>query len=213
MRKTLLGAWTAVLLCGAAPIHAQNLTGDVRLACEAILCLSSPARPSACAASLARYFAISFRLFTDTVRGRINFLKLCPVSGADEVSMNALVTAIGNGAGFCDADSLNRSLASTVDVKECPVPEWPPRADGCTVWRRSIVSDMPGDPMTADVLLCDGRQTYLNEDSGCRSMSLTVVSHDLPAYCASFVNNPMTYGLGLRYDGAPLAGGRWTSER
>lgn len=57
----------------------QTLTGDPRLACEAILCLSSSTRPSECQPSLNRYFSISAKKWKDTVRNRRNFLKLCPV--------------------------------------------------------------------------------------------------------------------------------------
>jgi hypothetical protein len=38
---------------------ADLLSGDQRLACEAILCLSSPAQPSECDPSLDRYFGIN----------------------------------------------------------------------------------------------------------------------------------------------------------
>ena len=42
-------------------------TGDVRLACEAVLCLSSGTRPSECAPSLKRYFSISHKKLSDTL--------------------------------------------------------------------------------------------------------------------------------------------------
>lgn len=61
----------------------DNLTGDTKLACEAILCLSSATRPSECAPALSRYFSINAKKWADTVRKRRNFLKLCPVDGAD----------------------------------------------------------------------------------------------------------------------------------
>jgi len=94
----------------AAPAMAQDvLTGDTRLACEAILCLSSGTRPSECAPSLARYFGISYKKWSDTLRGRIDFLNLCPASSMDS-NMQKLVNAIGSGAGRCDPGSLNSSL-------------------------------------------------------------------------------------------------------
>lgn len=37
------------------------LTGDTKLACEAILCLSSETRPAECGPSLAKYFAIHLK--------------------------------------------------------------------------------------------------------------------------------------------------------
>lgn len=82
--------------------------GDTRLACEAILCLSSGNRPAACAPALSRYFGINLRRLSDTIRARRNFLSLCPSATADS-GMTSLVDAIANGAGRCDAASLNAS--------------------------------------------------------------------------------------------------------
>ncbi|QHE78921.1 conjugal transfer protein TrbM (plasmid) [Variovorax sp. PBS-H4] len=48
-------------------------TGDVRLACEAVLCLSSGTRPSECAPSLKRYFSISHKKLSDTLKGVSSF--------------------------------------------------------------------------------------------------------------------------------------------
>ena len=99
---------TAVLsLAAALPATAQELTGDTKLACEAILCLSSGQRPDECAPSLARYFGISYRKLSDTIKGRINFLDLCPASSDSGVKQ--LSSALANGAGRCDVDSLNTS--------------------------------------------------------------------------------------------------------
>lgn len=99
---TLLGA------CGSS--RAQGvLTGETRLACEAILCLSSGTRPSECAPSLRRYFSISSRKLKDTLKGRLNFLNLCPAS-SQTPQMSSFVTAISRGAGQCDAESLNSTL-------------------------------------------------------------------------------------------------------
>lgn len=59
--------------------EAQDLlTGDTRLACEAILCLATASPPNECSSALKRYFSISFRKPGDTARGRANFLKICP---------------------------------------------------------------------------------------------------------------------------------------
>jgi len=91
----------------AGPVIADSqLTGDPALACQAILCLSTGTRPNECSPSLARYFSISYRYFSDTIRGRINFLKLCPASDQTP-EMQSLVNAMANGAGQCDATSLN----------------------------------------------------------------------------------------------------------
>ena len=102
-------ALVAALGAGASSANAQEvLTGDKRLACEAILCLSTGTRPSECAPSLSRYFSISYRKFSDTIRGRVNFLKLCP-EASQTPEMQSLVSAIARGAGRCDAASLNQT--------------------------------------------------------------------------------------------------------
>lgn len=70
-----------ISLTHPSPVQAQQLlSGDARLACEALLCLSSTTRPSACNPALRRYFSISLRRLSDTVRARKNFLNLCPVN-------------------------------------------------------------------------------------------------------------------------------------
>ena len=100
-----------ILAFGAAaistPVMSQNtLSGDARDACEAILCLSSGQRPDQCTPPIRRYFSISYRKLTDTLRGRSDFLSLCPAAKADS-KMASLTDAIVNGAGRCDAASLN----------------------------------------------------------------------------------------------------------
>lgn len=99
--------------------HADEniLTGDVALACEATLCLSSGTRPGECAPSLSRYFNINEKHWSDTVKARRNFLELCPAS--EEEGMPDLVKAISEGAGRCDAGHLNKTLYETKKVMEC----------------------------------------------------------------------------------------------
>lgn len=87
------------------------MTGDTRLACEAVLCLASGTRPSECAPSLNRYFSITARKFKDTLKKRRNFLNLCPVSNQTP-EMSSLISAQVNGAGRCDAQALNSTLIS-----------------------------------------------------------------------------------------------------
>ena len=70
-----------------------ELSGDTKLACEAILCLSSGTRPRECGPALSRYFGISKKKWKDTVRARRNFLNQCPTVGED-ASMPTLVDAI-----------------------------------------------------------------------------------------------------------------------
>lgn len=63
------------------------LTGDTRLACEAILCLSSPVRPSECNPAIARYFGIHFKKPWKTIQARINFLNLCPIDYSQDKNL------------------------------------------------------------------------------------------------------------------------------
>lgn len=109
MKQNFLGTTTVLLALGAPALAQDVLTGDTRVACEALLCLSSGTRPSECLPSLSRYFGINKRKFSETIKARLNFLNLCPVSNQTP-EMAALVSAISRGAGRCDAPSLNRML-------------------------------------------------------------------------------------------------------
>lgn len=81
------------------------LSGDTKLACEAILCLSSSTRPGECSPSLNRYFSIKAKKWKDTVKARRNFLKLCPVG--DEAQKDAT---------FVD---LRDNVLPNVDARKC----------------------------------------------------------------------------------------------
>lgn len=107
MALFIMGASYATALGSA--VAADELTGDTRLACEAILCLSSGSRPSECSPSLSRYFGINKKKLSDTLSARQDFLSLCPAS-EDSKEMRDLVRAISQGAGRCDAVSLNSAL-------------------------------------------------------------------------------------------------------
>lgn len=105
--KKILTPTLIALSLLSLPAKANDLlTGDVRLACEAILCLSSGEQPSECAKSLRRYFGISLKRMHETVKARKNFLNLCPSS--KEAHMPELIDALANGAGRCDAAELNK---------------------------------------------------------------------------------------------------------
>lgn len=64
----------------------KMLEGDIRLACEAMLCLSSKKGLQAkeCRPSLNRYFKIKLKRSWRTHKARKNFLKLCPLSNEEE---------------------------------------------------------------------------------------------------------------------------------
>lgn len=85
--KKLVAASLVAAAFFASPTTAAEdmLTGDARLACEAILCLSTGERPSECAPSIQRYFSISLRKFKDTLKARKKFLSLCPKAPQDDI--------------------------------------------------------------------------------------------------------------------------------
>jgi hypothetical protein len=72
----------------AAMEEARTLSGDARLACEALLCLASTNRPEECRPSIRRLFSIW------RPRDRIRFLRGCPSTGNNqEMDQFARVTA------------------------------------------------------------------------------------------------------------------------
>lgn len=87
----------------------DHLEGEVRLACEALLCLSSGIRPGECSPALSHYFGINRRKLSDTISARLDFLRQCPASEQTD-QMRSLVNAISRGAGRCDPETLNRDL-------------------------------------------------------------------------------------------------------
>lgn len=119
MNKSYLGLLAAAIL-GAAPAAFADdvMNGDTRLACEAVLCLSSGDRPSECAPSIKRYFSIRHKKMGDTLKARRNFLKMCPAS-SETAEMAGLTDAIAEGAGRCDAQELNRMMRYTKLEKVC----------------------------------------------------------------------------------------------
>ena len=69
-----------ILAQGPAVYGAELLTGVTRLSCEALLCLSSPARPVACNPALSHYFAIKKFTWPATFAARLRFLNMCPTA-------------------------------------------------------------------------------------------------------------------------------------
>jgi len=129
----------AFFLTGINTVQAQDvLTGDTRLACEAVLCLSSGTRPGECAPSLARYFGIKFDKPWDTIKARIDFLNMCPAH--NEPGMPSLITAIANGAGQCDATYLNRFNKIKMNRKECTKDRFT-REQTCTTKEVELISN------------------------------------------------------------------------
>ncbi|MDR0576131.1 MAG: conjugal transfer protein TrbM [Candidatus Accumulibacter sp.] len=110
-----------------SPAHAE-FTGDVKLACEAILCLSTGQRPSECSPSIKRYFDIQKKKWSKTVSARRDFLNQCPEADADD-NMRGLVNAIANGAGQCDAAALNVSSFVQSDNESYIANDYPTHCD------------------------------------------------------------------------------------
>jgi len=115
MKRTLFSVGLALSVIGAptqaADTSAGVLGGTEGLACQALLCLSSGTRPSECSPSLSRYFDIRKSKPWKTIRARMNFLSLCPTSGAT----GNLASAIASGAGYCDMNSLLSTLNAPLD--------------------------------------------------------------------------------------------------
>lgn len=107
--RKLLFASLMLITFNQSALADDLLTGDTKLACEAILCLSSATQPAECQPSISRYFSIVRKKFGDTLNARKAFLNLCP-SASQSPDMNALTQALVMGAGRCDANSLNSSL-------------------------------------------------------------------------------------------------------
>ena len=87
------------------------LTGDKRLACEAIMCLSSAHRPGECQPSLKRYFSIHAKKPHKLAEKRKNFLKLCPTDNDKQVNQ-FIDEVVGKNisAGQCSAAELNQAM-------------------------------------------------------------------------------------------------------
>lgn len=143
---TYLRSMIAVTLGAAAVMQAgaqDVLTGDKRLACEAILCLSTGSRPSECTPSLHRYFSIKRRKWSDTIRDRRDFLDECPAARQTD-EMSSLVRAISQGAGRCDAASLNRTLSIWAGGRDATAYISNETPDYCTAYSGRQYTDLSG---------------------------------------------------------------------
>ena len=136
-----VAALVAALGAGTSSATAQDeLTGDTRLSCEAVLCLSSGTRPSECAPSLSRYFGIHKKKFSDTLRARQDFLNQCPAASSSP-EMQSLVSAIARGAGRCDAASLNATLRRWTGGDEGTISISNQMPDYCAAYTGHIYTD------------------------------------------------------------------------
>lgn len=114
MKKVL----SSILVFGVVSSNAINLdilSGDTRLACEAMLCLASPIKPPECGAALARYFSIDAIKWAQVIAKRKSFLNLCPVDASDDPEMYKYKNDIlVNLDGECSVYSLNNRIEKTI---------------------------------------------------------------------------------------------------
>ncbi len=182
----LTTALLAPSIASAAPatpaVQPDLLTGDTKLACEAILCLSSGTRPGECNPSLQRYFSIHHKKPHKTIQARENFLNLCPTSG--EKGIKELNRALANGAGRCDAQELNRVMRRTITVRECKV-----------VANKSAMRSL------------SAKNKPVQE---CQDVQKVVVLNAKPSYCSAYHNHEWTrVSDTVKYVGDPKQGGKW----
>ena len=128
MKKTI----SCLFLFGALSANAielEMLSGDTKLACEAMLCLASPTKPSEWSPSLSRYFSIDAKKWKDVVAKRKSFLNLCPVDSSSDPEMyNYKNNILVNLDGECSTAALNQRIEKVVlrTEKRCD-----PNGDNC----------------------------------------------------------------------------------
>lgn len=107
-RRTLIStmaAFLAISFANAQELEISQFGGDVKLACEAVLCLSSATHPAACSPALQRYFSIRGKR---AAQERLNFLNLCPAASSSP-EMQSLTSALVSGSGQCSIATLNQT--------------------------------------------------------------------------------------------------------
>ncbi len=105
--KRIVATFLAILALGAAPVPApaQTLSGDEKLACEAVMCLTyaglqAPDKVPECGPSIRRYLSIHESRPHLTFAAQRRFLNSCPFSktGNDTSEMDAQKQAITSSA-------------------------------------------------------------------------------------------------------------------
>jgi len=176
----------------------EELTGDKKLACEAILCLSSSARPSECSPSLDRYYDIKKDKWKDTRKARKNFLNLCPASS--ETGMPSLIDAISDGAGYCDAAQLNKNITYAYRTYNHNTRQYGTWKDGYPEGYSECKNSS---------------SNYGGEDTYYAPVCVEikqVIDNNLPSRCLNLFNNELTYYEPLKYVGNKYEGGKWVQE-
>ncbi|RBQ27644.1 TrbM/KikA/MpfK family conjugal transfer protein [Arcobacter sp. CECT 9188] len=160
LKKIVIG----LLLSSSLLFSNDLLTGDTKLSCEAILCLSSSTRPSECSPSLSRYFSINHKKWSDTIKARGNFLKLCPVGSdaeKDSEFTNLRDNIIKNLKSGCDLDELNiviTKFGENDDSYTAYNQISPHLTKSCKALASSKYTDI------RPIYTCDPNRWYLQED-------------------------------------------------
>lgn len=171
----------------AENLKQELLTGDTRLACEAILCLSSGDRPSECKPSLDRYFSIHHRKMKDTISARRDFLRKCPAS--NEFGMHDLTDILAKGAGRCDANELNRVMRRQYQKKVC-------------------------DNAPSSSVYTHNKFNKFSKEQNCRFVTSFYISKDKPSYCKRYFNHEWTTAESkVRFIGTEKEGGKWVDVK
>ena len=92
----------------------ETLEGDVKLSCEALLCLASGKRPDECDPAIKKFYSIKHKKRYKEIAKRRDFLDLCPkVEDSDDENNNQLMRnwkgVLSQGRGICNAAELNRT--------------------------------------------------------------------------------------------------------
>lgn len=191
----------------ASALDLEYLTGDTALACEALLCLSSPHRPSECAPALARYFGIDYDKPWKTISARINFLNLCPASS--EASVATTITSIVNYIEYCDLDALNENYIMASK-------KYYPRTDTWTTdWEivgyKNAMSTTSNYPYAGQY--CTEWYYYGKDDMNKECVEYTLfkefVNPEVPNYCNNLYQDGNTYFDEMIYIGEVFENGKW----
>ena len=178
--KKIIVSFLIFFTTGATALANNELTGDTKLACETILCLSSGTRPSECIPALRRFFSINLKKPWQTVAARRNFLRLCPSASAD--GMDSLADAIVQySMSNCNATYLNRNLEPGFRGEHGP----------------------ETSPNRVKITIISKQNYSTGENAEPHSRIVYAIRDNLPPGCAALLNHAFTdySSAGLRYSG------------
>lgn len=95
----------------------DELEGDVRLACEAILCLAAlGSAPSECAKSLKKFFSFKGKSLKQIINARKNFLKGCPKenNGQSDAQYDDYLEKLTKVDDSCSPEMLNNNVEEKI---------------------------------------------------------------------------------------------------